>query len=82
VFKKSLIAALAVSVGLAFSPISTVSATSLFGPGTKVQADQVIELAKKKKKAKKGKKAKSKAGKCGAYKYYKKGKCLDARSKR
>lgn len=82
--KKSLIAALALSVGIAFSPLSTVGATTLFGPGTKVQAEQPVELARKKKKAKKAKKAKSKAGRCGTNMYWSKKakKCLDARAKR
>ena len=86
--KKSLIAALACSVALAFSPISTASAASLFGPGTKVQTEQLVELVKGKKKAKKaatakkGKAAKSKPGSCGTFHYYNKKakKCVDARS--
>lgn len=79
--KKSLIAALAASVAIAFSPIASVSAASLFGPGTKVQGEQVVEFAKKKKKAKKGKKAASKAGKCGTFKFWNKKtrKCVDKR---
>ncbi len=94
--KKSLIAALACSVALAFSPISTVSAASLFGPGTKVQTEQFVDFAQAKKKAKmapkakkaakakKGKAAKSKAGSCGTYSYYSKKakKCVDARAKK
>lgn len=96
--KKSLIAALACSVALAFSPISTASAASLFGPGTKVQTEQLVDLAQAKKKAKKkaapkakkaakakaGKVAKSKAGSCGTFSYYSKKakKCVDARAKK
>jgi hypothetical protein len=96
VLKKSLIAALACSVALAFSPISTAGAATLFGPGTKVQTEQLVDLANTKKKAKKapkakkaakakkGKAAKSKAGACGTYSYYSKKakKCVDARAKK
>lgn len=77
--RKSLVAALATAVALAFSPITTASATSLFGTGTKVVAGKVFEEAKGKRKAKKkgGKKVASKAGRCGTYKYWdkKSGKC-------
>lgn len=96
--KKSLIAALATAVALAFSPITPASAAPLMGPGSKVAAETSVELAgmKKKKKyvAKKvAKKApakkvyykkKSKGKTCGTYKYYSKKakKCVDARDKR
>ena len=74
--RKSLYAFLALAVVLAFSPLPSLQAASLVGPGTKVQADSPIDqVAKKKKKAAKS----SKAGNCGTYMYYAKGKCVDTR---
>lgn len=72
--RKSLVAALATAVALAFSPITTASATSLLGTGTKVATEKVFEEARGKRKAKKrgGKKVASKAGKCGTYKFWNK----------
>ncbi len=92
-FKKSLVAVLALAVALAFSPMLPVNAAPLLGSKT-LASESVVELAAKKKavkkkakKAKKGKKKgkkakKSKAGKCGAFMYYSKGKCADARNKK
>ena len=82
--KKTLFPALVIGAVLAFSPVSSITATAFKGPATKVQSESLVELAKGKKKAKKGKKARSKAGKCGAYMYWskKEKKCLDARNKK
>jgi hypothetical protein len=83
--RKSLIAILALAIAIAFSPLTELQAATFVSPDTKVSSDNLTQhIAKKKgkRKGKKGKKAKSKAGKCGTYKYYKKGKCLDARNKK
>ena len=83
--RKTLIAVLALAVAIAFSPLTGLQAATFVSPDTKVSSDNLTQhIAKKKKgkKGKKGKKAKSKAGKCGTFKYYKKGKCLDARNKK
>ena len=85
--RKTLIAILALAVAIAFSPLTGLQAATFVSPDTKVSSDNMTQTiakkkGKKKKGKKKGKKAKSKAGKCGAYKYYKKGKCLDARNKK
>jgi hypothetical protein len=84
--RKTLIAILALAIAIAFSPLTELQAATFVSPDTKVSSDNLTQhIAKKKgkkKKGKKGKKAKSKAGKCGTYKYYKKGKCLDARNKK
>ena len=85
--RKTLIAILALAVAIAFSPLTGSQAATFVSPDTKVSSDNMtLTVAKKKgtkkKGKKKGKKAKSKAGKCGTYKYYKKGKCLDARNKK
>ena len=83
--RKTLIAILALAIAIAFSPLTELQAATFVSPDTKVSSDNLTQhIAKKKgkKKGKKGRKAKSKAGKCGTYKYYKKGKCLDARNKK
>jgi hypothetical protein len=84
--RKTLFAILALAIAIAFSPLTELQAATFVSPDTKVSSDNLTQhIAKKKgkkKKGKKGKKAKSKAGKCGTYKYYKKGKCLDARNKK
>ena len=86
--RKALIAVLALAIAIAFSPLTELQAATFVSPDTKVSSDDVThqiakKKGKKKGKKKKGKKAKSKGpGKCGTYKYYKKGKCLDARNKK
>ena len=92
--RKTLIALLAVAIAIAFSPVQELQAASLLSPGSQPAADNVTyavqakKEAKKKGKAKakkKGKKAKSKSkgpGRCGVGKYWKKGKCEDASSKK
>ena len=85
--RKTMIAILALAVAIAFSPLTGSQAATFVSPDTKVSSDNMTltiakKKGKKKKGKKKGKKAKSKAGKCGTYKYYKKGKCLDARNKK
>lgn len=85
--RKTLIAVLALAVAIAFSPLTGLQAATFVSPDTKVSSDNLTQTiakkkGKKKKGKKKGKKAKSKGGKCGTYKYYKKGKCLDARNKK
>ncbi len=87
--------ALIVALALTLAGLAGTSSQAAPFSGTKLQADSAVELAAKKgKKAKKAKKAKKKAkkrgkkkkagkaGKCGAFKYYKKGKCMDARAKK
>lgn len=82
--RKALIAVLALAIAIAFSPLTELQAATFVSPDTKVSSDNVThQIAKKKKAKKKGKKAKSKGpGRCGTYMYYKKGKCVDARSKK
>lgn len=90
--RKTLIAALAVAIAIAFSPLPELQAATLVGPGSQPGTDNLIQTVKAKKKAKKagkkrgkkrGKKARSKAGSCGTYMYYSKKtrKCMDARKK-
>ena len=92
--RKTLIAALAVAIAIAFSPLPELQAATFVNPGSQPGTDNLTQTAKmKKKKAKKkgkkkgkkrGKKARSKAGKCGTYMYYSKKtrKCVDARNKK
>ena len=90
--RKTLIAALALAIAVAFSPLPELQAATFVNPGSQPGTDNLTETVKMKKKAKKkgkkgkkkGKKAKSKAGKCGTYMYYSKKtkKCMDARNKR
>ena len=95
--RKTFIAALAVAVAAAFSPIPELQAAT-FNPGSQVGSTSLVQTiakknAKKKKSYKKaGKKSKGKRkarragskGKssCGTYMYRKGGKCVDARSKK
>jgi len=92
--RKTLIAALAVAIAIAFSPLTDLQAATFVNPGSQPGTDNLTQVVKAKKSAKKakkkgkrkGKRAKSKKapGKCGTYMYYsKKGrKCMDARNKR
>jgi hypothetical protein len=91
--RKTIIAALAVAIAIAFSPLTDLQAATFVNPGSQPGTDSLTEVVKakkgakkaKKKGKKKGKKAKSKGpGKCGTYMYYSKKakKCVDARSKK
>ena len=90
--RKTLLAALALAVAIAFSPVSELQAASLMSPGSQPGTDNLTQVVKAKKKSmkkkrkgkKKGKKARSKAGGCGAYMYFSKKarKCMDARNKK
>ena len=93
--RKTLIAALAVAIAIAFSPLTDLQAATFVNPGSQPGTDSLTQVVKAKKatkkKAKKGKKRKGKRakskkapGKCGTYMYYsKKGrKCMDARNKK
>jgi len=90
--RKAFIAALAMAMAAAFSPISelqaaTVNPGSQPGSGSLVQPIQAKKKsAKKASKGKKGKKGRRAAGKgkksCGTYMYRKGGKCVDARDKK
>ena len=92
--RKTLIAALAVAIAIAFSPLAELQAATLAGPGSQPGTDTLIHSVKLKKKKgikkgkkgkrKRGKKAGSKAGRCGTYMYFSKKsrKCADARSKK
>jgi hypothetical protein len=89
--RKTLIAALALAIAVAFSPLSELQAATFANPGSQPGTDNLTQTVKMKKKGKKGKKgkkkgkkAKSKAGKCGTYMYYSKKarKCMDARNKK
>ena len=91
--RKTFIAALAVALAAAFSPIPELQAAT-FNPGSQVGSSSLVQtIAKKKKSSKKaGKKGKGKhkarragsKGKstCGTYMYRKGGKCVDARNKK
>jgi hypothetical protein len=92
--RKTLVAALAVAIAIAFSPLPELQAASLLSPGSQPAAQDLTQVVKaKKKKAgkkkagkkKRGKRAKSKGpGRCGTYMYFSKKarKCLDARNKK
>jgi hypothetical protein len=90
--RKTFIAALAVALAAAFSPIPELQAAT-FNPGSQVGSSSLVQtIAKKKSTKKAGKKSKGKRkarragskGKssCGTYMYRKGGKCLDARNKK
>jgi hypothetical protein len=91
--RKILIAALALAIAIAFSPLSELQAATFAGPGSQPGTDNLTQTVKMKKKAKKakkmrkgkkkGKRARSKAGSCGTYMYFSKKtkKCMDARKK-
>ncbi len=93
--RKTLIAALAVAIAIAFSPLTDLQAATFVNPGSQPGTDSLTQVVKakkatkkkaKKKGKRKGKRAKSKKapGKCGTYMYYsKKGrKCMDASNKK
>jgi hypothetical protein len=93
--RKTLIAALAVAIALAFSPISELQAATFVNPGSQPGAQDMVHAVKMKKKKmakkagkkgkkKRGKRARSKAGSCGTYMYWSKKsrKCMDARNKK
>jgi len=92
--RKTLIAALAMAIAIAFSPWAELQAATFAGPGSQPGIDSLTHSVKLKKKSakkgkkrgkhKKGKKAGSKAGRCGTYMYFSKKsrKCADARSKK
>ena len=90
--RKTFIAALAMAVATAFSPIPELQAATV-SPGSQAASSSLVQTVATKKSAKKtGKKSKGKrkarhAGKgkkssCGAYMYRKGGKCMDARNKK
>jgi hypothetical protein len=90
--RKTFIAALAVALAAAFSPISELQAAT-FNPGSQVGSSSLVQTIAKKKSTKKAGKKKSKgkrkarrAGKgkssCGTFMYRKGGKCVDARNKK
>jgi hypothetical protein len=90
--RKTFIAALAVALAAAFSPIPQLQAAT-FNPGSQVGSNSLVQtIAKKKSYKKAGKKSKGKRkarragskGKssCGTYMYKKGGKCVDARNKK
>ena len=84
------IAALALAVAVAFSPLPELQAAPLTGTGSQPTADSLLQSAKAKKKGSKKagkrkrgkKKASGSSASCGTYKYRKGGKCLDARDKK
>ena len=92
--RKTLVAALALAIAIAFSPLPELQAATFVNPGSQPGTDNLTQTVKMKKKAKKkakkkgkkkkGKKARSKAGKCGTYMYFSKKtkKCADARNKK
>ena len=88
--RKTLVAALALAIAIAFSPLPELQAATFVSPGSQPGTDNLIQTVKMKKKAgkkkrgkRKGKRARSKAGKCGTYMYFSKKarKCMDARKK-
>jgi hypothetical protein len=91
--RKTLIASLALAIAVAFSPVPELQAATLVGPGSQPETTSLVQSVKAKKKSmkkhgkkmrkhKKGKRAGSKGpGRCGMNMYWKKGKCMDARSK-
>src|SRR5215467_524596 len=89
--RKTFIAALAVAVAAAFSPIPELQAAT-FNPGSQVGSSSLVQTIAKKKKSTKKKAAKRSKGKrkagskgkssCGTFMYRKGGKCVDARNKK
>jgi len=90
--RKTFIAALAIAVATAFSPIPELQAAA-FNPGSQVGSNSIVQTIKAKKKSnkkkagKKGKRKGKRAGSkgkssCGTYMYRKGGKCVDARNKK
>lgn len=93
--RKMSIAALALALAVAFSPLLELRAAALLGPGAQPSTGNLVQAAQMKKKKASKKAGKRKAGKgkkakraaasaksCGVYKYSKGGKCLDARDKK
>jgi hypothetical protein len=91
--RKTSIAALALAIAIAFSPLPELQAAPFASAGSQPNTDGLLQSAKAKKKGykkrskkkkskKKSKKAGSKGGSCGTYKYRKGGKCVDARDKK
>jgi hypothetical protein len=93
--RKTFIAALAVAIAIALSPVPELQAATLVGPGSQPGSDPLIQSVKMKKKSgykkagkrkmgkrKRGRRAASRGRGCGGtYMYRKKGKCMDARNK-
>ena len=91
--RKTLIAALALAVAVAFSPLADLQAATFMNPGSQPGTDNLAQTAKMKRKGKaktyrmkrhrkgKAKRASSRGGCKGQYMYRKKGKCMDARNK-
>ena len=92
--RKTFIAAVAMAVAIAFSPIPELQAAA-FNPGSQVGSSSLVETIKAKKKSSKKKSGKKGKGKrkgkraggkgkstCGTYMYRKGGKCVDARNKK
>jgi len=89
--RKTFIAALAVAVAAAFSPIPELQAAT-FNRGSQVGSSSLVQTIANKKKSSKKKAAKRSKGKrkagskgkssCGTFMYRKGGKCLDARNKK
>jgi hypothetical protein len=92
--RKTLLASLALAIAVAFSPLPELQAATFVNPGSQPGTDNLTQAVKMKKKGyrkagkrkmgkrKRGRRAASKGpGRCGMNMYYKKGKCMDARSK-
>ena len=92
--RKTLLASLALAIAVAFSPLPELQAATFVNPGSQPGTDNLTQAVKMKKKGyrkagkrkmgkrKRGRRAASKGpGRCGTNMYYKKGKCMDARSK-
>ena len=92
--KRTLVAALAATVAIAFSPLPESRAAPFGVPGSKTGSGELVQFvqtkkASKKKTSKKMAKRKKVGGKttkatksCGTFKYHKGGKCVDARDKK
>jgi hypothetical protein len=94
--KRTLVAALAAAIAIAFSPLPELRAAPFGAPGSETGSGELVQSAQAKKKASKKKAGKKKKGKrkkakgktakatksCGTFKYRKGGKCLDARDKK
>jgi hypothetical protein len=88
--KKTFIAALAMAIAVAFSPIPELQAAT-FNPGSQGGGSSLVQTVKAKKKvyrksAKRSRGKRRRAGRkgksCGTFMYRKGGKCLDARNKK
>jgi hypothetical protein len=92
ILRRTFIAAVALPITIALSPLPELSAAPFGPPGSSQSGNDLVQSVQAKKKVKKAKKKKAKRAKrkkaakaaksCGTFKYRKGGKCVDARNKK